>query len=556
MRWLLGSMTALLWFMGAAAVAQTAAVPQTPWSGPEIWFDPFTPAGSWMPAFQNETTWAKAAGQTSVLVLEPFFLTGSSDADIMTAIAFAKSHHMKLDLDVQSIMKTPGVACGGIEGYSYVTDIDPLVAILVRLGIRIDWIHLDEPLWFGHYDTEAGACQFDIDDLATNVVAIVNPVLAAYPGLEIVEIEPVPAVTSFPDWEHSMAQFQAELAQQTGKHVRAVQTDVDWSNPGWQSAISALNSFVLERNMGLGVIYNGLASDVGDAAWVNHAILNFDTLEGRLGIMPLQAIFASWAPNPTQMVPETMPASETGLIDSYMRERSRLEASFTGGGAQGRLTTWSGQPIVGATVGGYVPGVDFTKPLPVTVVTGTVPSNAATAILGFRLNTECSGCSGLDDVLIGTLQYQETQGGAVQYSWALSSNPANYGGLLVDGELVDGVRVTRVISAPGQGFTPNSPIFPVTAGATFQYTVPAATIGGAGWFGNVIIIWLDANGNGIGRVFVQPPAGEVTASTAVTAADGTFALPKLPRVGPGSVPVSVRFDGTATFRASTWVPLN
>ena len=85
--------------------------------------------------------------------------------------------------------------------------------------------------------------------------------------------------------------------------------------------------------------------------------------------------------------------------------------------------------------------------------------------------------------------------------------------------------------------------------------IPAATVGGKGWFGNVLIIFADQNQNGIIRLTVIPDAGQRTVGTAITAADGTFALPKLPRVGPGSVPVSVYFDGGGIYRAITWTPL-
>jgi hypothetical protein len=46
-------------------------------------------------------------------------------------------------------------------------------------------------------------------------------------------------------------------------------------------------------------------------------------------------------------------------------------------------------------------------------------------------------------------------------------------------------------------------------------------------------------------------------SSAVTAPDGTFVLPKLPRGVDGSNPVTVEFDGAGgTYRSNVWTPLH
>jgi hypothetical protein len=553
MRFLFAPILVLFWLTGSIASAQTATPTSPIRTGPAIWFDPFSPSDAFA-TFQSDASWPIAAWHTSVMALEPSWIGSASDADVLTAAAFVQQHHMELDLDVQAVRKIPGASCGGIEGYTFYTDIDLILAKLVRLGIRLDRIHMDEPIWFGHYDTEPGACQLAVPDLVGRVAMTMQDITAAYPDIKIVEIEPIPALTDFPDWKQTMDSFQTGFFQTTGKKILSVQTDTDWNNPGWQPAITQLDNYLRRRNVGLGILYTATTADTTDAAWVDHAANNFDLLEGGLGIIPDQAFFTTWQPNPSRALPETSPNTLTGLIDRYLLERTRLAVEFVGQGARGKLTTRRGRPIANATVNGHVPGVDFNQPLPVTVYQGTVPPNATQAIIGFRLNTECL-CNGFNDILVGTFQYQEIQGGAAQYSWMFPNMSYIYNGVVVTAELVDGTSVTRAIAQPGQAFTPNSNIFPVTPGATFQYSAPAGTIGGAGWYGNIILIWLTANWQGIGRVTIVPPPSQVTTSTATTAADGTFALPKLPRVGPGAMPVSVQFTATSTYRGSTWFPL-
>jgi hypothetical protein len=72
-----------------------------------------------------------------------------------------------------------------------------------------------------------------------------------------------------------------------------------------------------------------------------------------------------------------------------------------------------------------------------------------------------------------------------------------------------------------------------------------------------MLLWFDQNMNGVpGAVFVVPDAGRRLMSTTTTAADGTFELRKLPRVGPGSAPVTVEFPGDDVYRGVSWVPLH
>ena len=153
------------------------------------------------------------------------------------------------------------------------------------------------------------------------------------------------------------------------------------------------------------------------------------------------------------------------------------------------------------------------------------------------------------------LTSKETQGGTSSYSYRLRPRFGGRQWCIIAGEQVGGTLVTRFITTLAQDFYTNSGIFPVTPGARSSFTVPASTIGGEGWYGNVFLLWIDVHGNGILRVNVVPPSGKRLMSTATTAADGSFQLSALPRVGPGSAPVTVEFAGDAIHRSVAWSPL-
>jgi hypothetical protein len=333
--------------------------------------------------------------------------------------------------------------------------------------------------------------------------------------------------------------------------------DVTWDNPAWIQPLSDLRLYTRQRNMRLGWYFNAATYITGDANWLNNAARNIEYVEGTLHVVPDIGIIDSWAVYPAHNLPETWPVGLTSLINHYFRERTALAVQFVGRGARGKLTTTQGKPMANVTVNGYVPGVDFTQPLPTTVFQDVVPPNATLAVIGYRLNAECN-CHGSNDVLVGQLHYQETSGGSTDYRFLFPdvdqtfSIPPNTA--FLTNERVAGVRVNRVIVKPTQSFLPNSSWIPVTPGAHFTYTVPAASMGTGPWHGFVFLNFFDSNYGYVSGMKVVPDGGRVLVSSTATAADGSFALGKLPRVGPGSARVSVEFGGDETHRPVAWSP--
>jgi hypothetical protein len=193
------------------------------------------------------------------------------------------------------------------------------------------------------------------------------------------------------------------------------------------------------------------------------------------------------------------------------------------------------------------------------VINGVVPANAAYVILAYRLNMECN-CAGTNDVLIGPMHFQETQGGSANFSYLwppgnYTFNGAPFYGTTVTNETVGGQVVTHVITTPTQAFGINTGFNPVDAGANFTFTFPSATLGTGPWYGHGGFIFFDKNMNGVpGGYSFPPPPGELFTSTATTGPDGRFFLKTLPRVGQGSAPVMVQYSGDATHRPVTWSP--
>lgn len=556
MRWILALTLVLILYGGPPppAAAQDQHGQTAPTVEPEIWFNPWN-LNDWQSLFLPGAPWPQAMSKVKVITLEPQFIWSATDAQILAAANFAQAHHMRLNMDVQAVEKIQNDTCGTkSEGYTWINDIRAALSPLLRLGVHLDSIHMDEPVWFGRYEAAAAdGCNLTVDQLVQRTAIVVNLVTEAYPNIQVVEIEPIPDLTDQSDWLQSEVGFQAGLSQLIGRRIEAIQLDVNWHNPEAETAISTVSRFVHERNMKLGIIYDGLADSGTNAGWIGTAIDNFDTTEGEAGILPEQAVFATWVQFPTNDLPETDPTTQTWLLNRYAWPRSHIQASFSGQSVNGQLTTAVGYPIVGATVAGYVPGVHWSATMPLVSSIGVVPSNAVSVLIGMRLNVECR-CDGMNDVLVGPIQYRETANGSNAATLNLLGPDRMYGQTIVTSETVGGTAVTRIIAPLGAIYAPNSAFYPVTVGASYQFSASAVSTTGAGWYGNIFLLWVDANGNSISRANLVPNAGRWAVASATTDANGRFFLPRLPRIGPGSTPVSVRFDGGGQYRAAVWTP--
>ena len=525
-----------------------------PAAEPEIWFAPNSRADM-VDLWSDDAPWQNAASHVNVLQVVSWWLVSATDQQILSLFDFAKRHHMKVEMETSVIARYLDQTCGDNEGYTAVDEMAGQFAVLQRLHLHIDILTMDEPVSFGHYMAGPVGCMLSVPDLVDRIMVNVQELFTWYPDLEIVEIEPFPVLSQNADWRDVLTAFRLRMAEKTGKQIKDLQMDLDWGNPDWPQTAHDVRDFAHHNGMGLGVYMYGGAYDLSDAQWIGEAVSHMEAFEGMYGILPDQAIFASWSQFPVYTMPETAPTTLTWLIDHYALERSRLQAHFTGQGVAGRLTDGEGHPMPNETISGVLPGVDFSQPLPVTLVQQTVPAGAAYGLLGYRLNAECN-CDGNSDVLVGQLQYQETSGGSASYSWTFPFVNQLFNGVLMSTELVGGTQVTRAIANAGDSLVLNSGFFPVTQGAQYTYSIPAGTPDGKAWYGHVLLYWFDQNYNGLnGDIFVLPDPGSHVVSTAVTDADGRFYLDTLPHFGPGQVPVQVRFTGDATHRGVTWTPL-
>jgi hypothetical protein len=296
-------------------------------------------------------------------------------------------------------------------------------------------------------------------------------------------------------------------------------------NVTWINDVSAFRVETSKRGIPLGIIYNGFPNDSSDVQWLTRAQQHFTDFELSEG-QPDQAIFQSWTGYPVTHLPETTPYTFTWLIDQYARPRSRLTLNTTLTQAAGKLLDGNGTPVAAAPVTVTLvplagPGVisDYT-------LTGTVPPGATSALVGIRINEECS-CSGTADVTMYTFQYVETGTGSLTATRDFSSGLNGWGMFTTGTAQLESTAIPpgqdlHLTVQPNQVVELNSSSFNVTAGATYTLHIKARVSPQSAGTGYFPIIFLA--GSEIARETLNIQSGTITLGTAQTGSDGSYSL--------------------------------
>ena len=269
-----------------------------------------------MSLFEPDAPWAMAASQVQVFKLYPQFMHAASDVDLAKVIEYLDQHRIALAIEAGLIH--PRATCSRTEGYD--DDQEFMAERIRRLGGNLRYVMADEPLFFGHSYDAPGTCRIPIPALAQDAAASARVFQQIFANVRIVEAEPISNFKNV-DWVQEIGQFLSAFREAHDQPFAAVALDIAWWEPSWRPRALAINRYLRHLGEPVAVIYNGNERDDLDAGWLNSAREHYQVYEALLGSPPNQAIFQSWAPHPTRVLPETSPTAFTSLILDYERSR-------------------------------------------------------------------------------------------------------------------------------------------------------------------------------------------------------------------------------------------
>jgi len=510
----------------------------------EIWFNGVAPlyarptdpsvGADFKDLFHPEAPWAAAAAKIRVFKISSDLASRGPD-DLLSAL-IADLKRRRIALALEGLMLTANLApggCGrGIEGYTGPDHMVRIAERIKRLGGQLDYVAMDEPLWYGHHFAGPNACRASMAALAQEIALRIAAMRRVFPALRFGDIEPVGAPRPA-DWVDKVMQWTAAYETATGERMAFFHADVQWHGP-WRDALADLAARLRSAGVKFGVIYNGNVSDPPEQ-WIRRAEERFVAVESQAGWIPDQAIFQIWgSPRRPRNLPDSQPGTFTNLVNRYTATPSFLTLARENSRLTGKLTASDGQPIENADVTLVARDRGPSRIMGAQHLAGRVPDKAARAIIGLRINTECN-CSGPADLALGPMRFREEGGMDIRPLWPVEVPGGEY----------------TIQAQPGQPIASNTQPFSVTPGSQFSLDVPMRATPASRAAGYVALVFQDKDGKEIRRQKLSLEPGATAFGGARTDSAGRFSVP-LPVSGdPDAVDFNARFEGNRGYRPST-----
>lgn len=513
---------------------------------PLVWFAPLPPyepgldydgSRDYMKLFSRNARWTKAARRIHVFgAPQAWPMRVASDAQVRVMVNDLKRRKIALGFEVGALRDTE---CGlHVEGFSGTPAATELSLAIKRAGGTIDYVRFDEPFAFGSLYDGPNACHWSAERVAQEVDKYVRELRFYFPKVVVGDIEPV--------WDSRSPQqivdWMDTYRRVTGEPLSFLHLDVGRRGP---QAPRYVAEAARARGIPFGVIYGGEGES--DEEWAAEAEQFFADYEAKDGIRPDHVIFQSWNDKPDYVLPETKRGTFTWLINRYFRPRTKLSLEISDSGATGKLTNARGGALSGRPVELKATPLDGSGSYFDYTLSRTVSAGARTAVVGYRVNTECD-CSGPADFTLYESRYQEPGGSNRVPNARFDQGLEGWG---ITGDAVQVLEPTatgqalHLTAAPGQIANTDSAPFPVTASAQFTVTFSARVSSASTGSGYFHVVFLGPDGLEISRSTANLAAVPIALGKPTTSPRGAFSAP-LPPLSPGSYLVEAWFRGGNT----------
>jgi hypothetical protein len=272
----------------------------------------------YMDLFKPDAPWKKAAAGLAAFKFGTRFVLQSDEADLRAIIEDLKRRHIAFAVELGVLESHGPGSCGfGVEGYGNANTVESVAKRVKALGGQIDYVAMDEPVWFGHVadrlaKTTGVGCRYGIPEVADMAAAKIAVLRRYFPDIKIGDIEPITArAPGGPQYVQDVLTFETLLRRKTGVAPAFVHVDMAWTFQGWQPLLEVLATGVHASGARFGVICDGDANVGGDEAWVAQALQRCRQVAADPRTRPDDFIAQSWEPLPTRMLPETNPGAMT-----------------------------------------------------------------------------------------------------------------------------------------------------------------------------------------------------------------------------------------------------
>lgn len=297
----------------AEGSAAPAATPQV-WLSPAFGFAGHPGSVDNLDLFGDSSPWIHARARVSVFKVAVHTVNQMRDDDLANMLSYLQKAHIAFALEYGMLPESD--ACGkGVEGFKPEKMPTHISARIRKLGGRIDYIAMDEPLFFGHYFGGHDSCHWSIDTVARNVAPNVREFREQFPEVQVGDIEPINGIKDAA-WTDAVRSWIEAYQRETGTPLAFFHDDMLWREP-IAGRTRTLTALLDAHGIKFGVIFNSRGDVGSDQEWFDSARRNIE--EYRAGSLkaPDQIIIQSWKPYPTHVLPETESLALTHLVNYY-----------------------------------------------------------------------------------------------------------------------------------------------------------------------------------------------------------------------------------------------
>jgi len=508
-------------------------------AAPELWISrlaspyPLADSGD---MFNPDADWKTVASHTGAVQFPPGVISNGKDDDLRRAFRNLTERRIGLALEFRVLVRTD--QCPQMtKGYSNPGELEKILERIHRLGGDLKYVVMDDPFFFGHRFSGPGACLEPPAKLAQQIAERIKLVRTYFPRAQIGTADLVDESRS---WIDELVEWTDVYQQVTGEPLAFFHADVAWSHAAIRN-LAPLARALKARHIPFGIIYNADDGAHSDETWIDSTRQHIAEIESTLRIRPDAAIFRSWAPYPSRLLPETQPGTLTNLAFQYLLSRPSVTLTREANILLGRMVDAQGHPVASANLSVDAFDVAGSMDLVERHLTGTVPADAATAMVAIQVNLGgACVCAGRVDASVGTIRYHEAGTGRHEEIPPFPATPGN---------APPSVRVLQ--------FPPAQPInlilksFPVTPGADYELDVPLSVSANGERAGFVVVAFRQGSGKESrwDRLWLRPSVRSL--GDVITNADGRFQVELPARVVEAGSEIRAYFPGNASLGSQT-----
>lgn len=216
-------------------------------------------------------------------------------SELRSTLRYLKKNNIKLAIEVPGLVWVDHGDGYAVEGYGpsfFHKDIAHRIKVA---GGTIDYIAIDEVIFYGHFSHGTNNAKMDVKSIATQAAENTNIYYKYFPSVKIGIIEPLGQIYSY-DKLASVDDFIRYFDYFSEKNLSFVHYDVLWGGDIVRTS-KEIYTITKKYHMKYGVIFNDNSNSL-PGVWMSHARVNVASYFDSGAVIPQDIIVQSWNLSP------------------------------------------------------------------------------------------------------------------------------------------------------------------------------------------------------------------------------------------------------------------